>query len=223
VQAQRPFAQGFSMLVNYAYQTEEQTEFFDDRAMFARQLTWRPLPIARHRFNHAITWQVPVGKGRRFLRDAPLGVELALGGWQLTTTNRWYSGRQLIFGQNLRVSGSPKLDNPTFGRWFDTSVFSALPQGTATDPASVARTNPWTYDGVVGPGTGQVDATLSKAFRIREGWKVEFRVETYNAFNQINWDNPIVDFNNTANFGKVIGKRPGYIGREVQYGFKLTF
>ncbi|HMV85299.1 MAG TPA: hypothetical protein PLD20_06940 [Blastocatellia bacterium] len=153
VQAQRPFFKGLSLLVNYAYQTEEQTEFFDDRAMYARELTWRPLPIAKHRFNHAVTWEIPVGKGRWLLKNAPTAADLAIGGWQLTTTNRWYSGRQLIFTQNLWVSGSPKLDNPTFGRWFDTSVFSALPAGTTTDPASVARTNPHTYDGVVGPGT----------------------------------------------------------------------
>jgi hypothetical protein len=226
VQAQRPFAQGLSMLVNYAYQTEKQTEFFDDRAMYARELTWRPLPIARHRFNHAVTWEIPVGKGRWLLKDAPLGVDLALGGWQLTTTNRWYSGRQLIFNQNLIVSGSPKVDKPTLGpagAWFDKSVFAPLPTTTDTNaPANIRRTNPWTYDGVVGPGTSQVDMTLSKAFRIHEGWKFEFRVEGYNVANHINWDNPIVDFNN-ANFGKVISKRPGYIGREVQYGFKLTF
>ncbi|MFN0121680.1 MAG: hypothetical protein ACKV2V_14400 [Blastocatellia bacterium] len=63
---------------------------------------------------------------------------------------------------------------------------------------------------------------MSKAFRFHERYKFEFRVEGYNAFNQINRDNPIVDFNN-ANFGKVISKRPGYIGREIQYGFRLTF
>jgi hypothetical protein len=225
VQAQRPFTQGFSMLVNYAYQTEEQTEFFDDIATFKREFTWRPLAIARHRFNHAITWAIPVGKGRFFLKDAPAAVDVALGGWQLTTTNRWYSGRQLIFTQNLIVSGSPKLDNPTLGpsgAWFNKAVFSALPQGTTNDPASVRRTNPYTYDGVVGPGTGQVDLTLSKGFRIREGWKFEFRVEAYNAFNQLNWDNPVVDFNN-PNFGQVINRRAAYIGREIQYGFKLTF
>lgn len=225
VQAQRPFAQGISLLVNYAYQTEQQTEFFDDRAMFARELTWRPLPIAKHRFNHAVTWEIPVGKGRWLLKNAPTGVDWAVGGWQLTTTNRWYSGRQLVFSQNLIVSGSPKISNPTLGpngAWFDKSVFAALPTGTTNDPASVRRTNPWTYDGVVGPGTSQVDMTLSKAFRFRERYKFEFRVEAYNAFNQINWDNPVVDFNN-ANFGKVISKRPGYIGREIQYGFKLTF
>ncbi len=222
VQAQRPFFKGLSLLVNYAYQREAQTEFFDDRAMYARDLTWRDLPIARHRFNHAVTWEIPVGKGRWLLKDAPTAVDLAVGGWQLTTTNRWYSGRQLIFSQNLIVSGSPKVDNPTFDRWFDKSVFAALPAGTTNDPASVRRTNPWTYDGLVGPGTSQVDVTMSKAFRFRERYKFEFRVEAYNAFNQINWDNPVVDFNN-ANFGKVISKRPGYIGREIQYGFKLSF
>jgi hypothetical protein len=225
VQAQRPFAQGLSLLVNYAYQTEEQTQFFDDRAMFARDLTWRPLAIAKHRFNHALTWELPFGKGRWLLKEAPTAVDWVVGGWQLTTTNRLYSGRQLIFTQNVRVSGSPKLSKPTLGAsgaWFDKSVFSALPQGTNSDPLSVARTNPYTYDGVVGPGTHQLDMTLSKGFRFRERYKFEVRVEAYNAFNEINWDNPVVDFNNT-NFGKVISKRPGYIGREIQYGFKLTF
>ncbi len=221
-QAQRPFAKGLSLLVNYAYQREAQTEFFDDRAAYARQFTWRDLPIARHRFNHALTWELPIGKGRLLLKNAPTAVDLAVGGWQLTTTNRWYSGRQLIFSQNLIVNGNPKISNPTFGRWFDTSVFAALPAGTSADPASTPRKNAWTYDGLVGPGTSQVDMTLSKAFRLKERYKFEIRVESYNAFNQINWDNPIVDFTN-SNFGKVISKRPGYIGREIQYGFKLTF
>jgi hypothetical protein len=223
VQAQRRFSKGLSVLVNYAYQREATTEFFDDRAQFARELTWRGQPSARHRFNHALTWALPVGRGRSLLRDAPKGVDLALGGWQLTTTNRWYSGRLLQFNQNLIVTGSPKLAHPTRDKWFDTSVFSALPPGTSSDPANTVRTNPWTYNGVVGPGTMQFDMTMSKSFRLTEsGIKFEVRVESYNVFNQLNWDNPVVDFNN-ASFGKVISKRPGYTGREVQYGLKLTF
>jgi hypothetical protein len=218
IQAQRPFFKGLSFLVNFAYQREAQTEFFDDRATFARVFEWRDLPAARHRVNHAVTWELPVGRGRWLLRDAPRGVDLAIGGWQLTTTNRWYSGRKLQFGQSLIVSGSPKLDNPTFGKWFDTSVFSRVPDADRNVP----RSNPWNFDGLVGPGTHQLDMTLSKSFRMTERFKFEVRVEAYNAFNQINWDNPVVDFNNT-NFGKVISKRREYIGREIQYGFKLTF
>ena len=222
LQAQRPFFKGLSVLVNYAYQREATTEFFDDRAQFTRTLTWRDSPSARHRFNHALTWELPFGKGRWLLNDAPKVVDMTLGGWQLTTTNRWYSGRLLQFTQNLIVSGNPKLDTPTFDRWFDASVFARIPTGTTADPANTARTNPYTYKGLIGPGTSQTDMTLSKSFKLTERFKFEVRAEAYNAFNHLNWDNPIVDQTN-VNFGKVINRRPGYIGREVQYGFKLSF
>ncbi len=225
LQAQRPFVKGMSLLVNYAYQREATTEFFDDRAVFARDLTWRNSASARHRFNHALTWELPFGKGRWLLSDAPKVVDMTLGGWQLTTTNRWYSGRLLQFGAQLIVLGNPKIDNPTTGlngRWFDPTVFAQIPTGTNADPARIPRTNPYTYDGLVGPGTAQTDMTLSKSFRLTERFKFEIRAEAYNAFNQINWNNPILDQTN-VNFGKVIDRRPGYIGREIQYGFKLSF
>jgi len=222
-QAQRPFYKGLSLLVNYAYQREASTEFFDDLATFAGDLTWRYRGDSpRHRFNHALTWELPVGRGRWLLKNAAKPVDLALGGWQLTTTNRWYSGRILQFNQNLIVSGNPKLDHPTHDRWFDKSMFAALPKGTDNDPANTVRKNPWTFDGLVGPGTSQTDMTLSKAFKLSERFKFEVRVEGYNVFNNLNWDNPVVNFND-ANFGKVVSKRAGYIGREIQYGFKLSF
>jgi hypothetical protein len=217
-QAQRPFFKGLSLLAAYAYQREARTEFFDDRATFARQFEWRYLPASRHRFNHALTWELPVGQGRWLLRNAPKSIDLAVGGWQLTTTNRWYSGRLLQFTQSLIVNGNPKLKNPTRDKWFDTSAFSRLPDSDRNVP----RSNPYNYDGLVGPGTSQTDMTLSKSFKLTERFKLEARVEAYNAFNQINWDNPVVDFN-SANFGKVISKRAEYIGREIQYGFKLSF
>ena len=218
LQAQRPFFKGLSFLVAYAYQREARTEFFDDRAEFARDYSWRFLPSARHRLNHVLTYQIPVGKGRWLLPNARGVKQGVAGGWQLTTTNRWYSGRLLQFGQSLSVSGTPLLDSPERGRWFNTGVFARLPDADRNVP----RSNPYTYDGVKGPGTSQTDMTLSKSFAITERVKLEARIESYNTFNQLNWDNPIVDFNNT-NFGKVINKRAEYIGREMQFGIKLSF
>ncbi len=101
-------------------------------------------------------------------------------------------------------------------------MFARIPTGTTTDPASTARSNPYNYDGLVGPSTSQTDMTLSKSFKLTERFKFEVRAEAYNAFNHLNWDNPILNQTN-ANFGKVINRRPGYIGREIQYGFKLSF
>ena len=135
--------------------------------------------------------------------------------------SRFYTGRLLQFTTSLIVNGNPKLAHPTRDNWFDTSVFSAVPDlGTAF--GNTRRTNPWTFPGLVGPKTFQTDATLSKSFRLMEKIKLEARLEVYNLTNRINWDNPVLTFGN-ANFGKVTSKRGEYVGREVQYGLRLVF
>jgi len=229
VQAQRPFAKGLSVLVAFAYQREQTQEFFDDFATYSRTFEWRDTDTPRRRLTTAISWDIPVGKGRWLLKDAPRGVDMVLGGWTFTMTTRLYSGRPLFFNQNLIVDGNPKLDNPTQSRWFDTSMFHALPTATgtaaqinATPPNLHRRDNPWTFPGVEGPGIWQTDMTVSKSFSLTERFRLEVRAESYNVFNHINFANPIVDFT-SANFGKVTTKLVAYNGREVQYGLRLVF
>jgi len=224
IQAQRPYAKGVSVLFAYAYQQEQTQEFFDDLATFARRFEWRDTDSPRHRFTSAVRWDLPFGKGRTYLNSAPTAVDMALGGWSLTTTTRIYSGRPLFFTQNLIVDGDPKINNPTNAMWFDTSKFHQVP--TSTDPTLPPnlhrRDNPWTYPGLNGPGVWQTDGTLSKSFNITERFKLEVRVEAYNLFNRVQLANPTVDFT-SANFGKVTTKLVAYNGREVQYGLRLVF
>jgi hypothetical protein len=219
-QVQQPAYKGLIFTVAYAYNNEETKEAFDDLELYNRQFTWIPTDAAKHRFTNVITWDIPVGKGKAFLGNAPKVVDYILGGWRLSNTSRYYSGRLLRFGfgTKLNVSGNPVLKNPTNDRWFDTSVFSAVNETVQLQK----RTNPWTFKGLVGPSTFQTDATLTKSFKINENIKLEARLEVYNVLNNINWENPILTFGNT-NFGKVIGKRGAYVGREVQYGLRLTF
>ncbi|HEV7473194.1 MAG TPA: TonB-dependent receptor [Pyrinomonadaceae bacterium] len=230
IQAQRPFAKGLSVLVAFAYQREQTQEFFDDFATYAREFEWRDTDTPRRRLTSAVSWDIPVGKGRSLLNDAPRGVDMVVGGWTFTTITRLYSGRPLFFTQNLIVDGNPKLDKPTQAKWFDTSKFHALPtttnaNGTVNnnDPPNLhRRDNPWTFPGVEGPGIWQTDMTLSKSFRLTERFRLEVRAESYNVFNHVNLANPTVDFN-SANFGKVTTKLVAYNGREVQYGLRLVF
>ncbi|HWW77530.1 MAG TPA: hypothetical protein VNZ44_19160, partial [Pyrinomonadaceae bacterium] len=227
IQAQRPFSKGLSVLVAYAYQREQTQEFFDDFATYARQFEWRDTDTPRHRLTSAVSWDIPVGRGRWLLKDAPKAVDFVLGGWQYTTTTRIYSGRPLFFNQNLIVDGNPRISNPQKGPqglWFDITKFHQLPTSTnANDPVNLhRRDNPWTFPGLVGPTTWQTDMTLSKGFHLTERFRLEARVESYNAFNRINWDNPTVDFTN-ASFGKVTRKLVAYNGREMQYGLRLVF
>lgn len=218
LQLQRPHYKGLSFMVSYAINHEETTEFFDDIAQYNGQFQWRDTNAPRHRFTNVFTWDIPIGKGQWLLSDAPAAVDYVLGGWKLTNTSRYYTGRKLAFSQSLIVSGNPVLKNPTNGQWFNTSVFSAVP----TASTSVLRTSPWDFQGLYGPSTFQTDATLSKAFKIREGMKIEARLEVYNLTNTVNWDNPNTTFGN-VNFGKVTAKRAQYVGREVQYGVRFVF
>jgi hypothetical protein len=224
IQAQRPFTKGLSLLVAFAYQSEQTQEFFDDLATYARRFEWRDTDTPRQRLTSALTWELPVGRGRMLLKDAPKAVDMVLGGWQFTTTTRIYSGRPLFFSQNLIVDGNPKLSHPTSSMYFDTTKFHALP--TSTDPSLppnlIKRSNLWTYAGLVGPGVWQSDMTLNKSFRLTERFKLEVRGEAYNVFNRLQLANPTVDFT-SANFGKITQKLVAYNGRELQYGLRLVF
>ncbi|MEJ7711779.1 MAG: hypothetical protein WKF84_18410 [Pyrinomonadaceae bacterium] len=47
----------------------------------------------RHIINANVVYQLPIGRGQRFLSGAPSAVNAILGGWQLTNVVRWNSGR----------------------------------------------------------------------------------------------------------------------------------
>jgi hypothetical protein len=224
VSMQRPFTKGLSVFAAYAYQHEQTQEFFDDLATYARRFEWRDTDIPRQRFTTAVSWDIPIGKGRSYLNSIPTAADYIIGGWTLTTSTRIYSGRPLFFTQNLIVTGNPKISNPTTTKWFDTSMFSQVP--TSTDPALPPnlhkRDNPWTYPGLYGPGIWQSDLTLNKSFKITERFKLETRFEAYNLFNRLQLANPTVDFT-SANFGKITTKLVAYNGREIQYGLRLVF
>jgi hypothetical protein len=114
----------------------------------------------------------------------------------------------------MAVNGDPRVEDPTNDRWFDTSVFAA-------QPAFTPRTNPVYFDGLNGPGAWFVDMTMTKSFPVGR-YRVEARLEAYNALNHIVWDQPDTTFG-SANFGKVTRKRVDSYGREIQVGLRLVF
>ena len=219
---QRPFTKGLSFLAAYAWNRERRQEWFDDRAQYEVLTSggesgweWRPTDSPVHRMTAAVTWQIPVGKDQRFLSAMPTALDLLVGGWQFTTTGRYYSGRLLLFSNSYVVSGDPKIDNPTRDRWFDTSKFAVV-------PAFTPRSNPWYFDGLTGPSVFMADMTLTKMFEVSSKYRMEARVEAYNAFNNIVWDNPDLVLS-SSNFGKVTRKRLAFSGREFQVGLRFIF
>jgi len=223
IRAQRPFTRGISFLAAYAWNREEREEWFDDIAQYEvfqsngeQGWEWRTTDLPVHRMTAAVTWQLPIGRDRAFLSDLPTALDAIAGGWQLTTTARLYSGRPLFFNQSLVVDGDPSLDDPTNDMWFDTSKFRGL------QDQFTPRNSPWVFDGLDGPGVFLMDMTLNKSFSLTQRYRIEARLEAYNALNNIIWDNPEVNVSN-PNFGKVTRKRLAWSGREVQFGLRFLF
>ena len=222
IRLQRPFVKGLSFVASYGYSNEKIQQMYDDIAQYKVLRTkgkdgwfWEPVQnVPRHRFTAAVTWQIPVGRDRRFGSTMPAALDAVLGGWQYTLSNRTYSGRPLIFG-NYLVSGNPKLDSSNRGKWFDTSKFAVADSYTP-------RSNPTNYPGLNGPGWTITDMTLTKMFNITSRYRVEARVEAYNALNNIIWDTPDLTLA-SANFGKVTRKRVDGNGRELQVGLRFIF
>jgi hypothetical protein len=223
LRAQRPFVKGLSFLASYAYNYERRQEWFDDLAQYKVLKSngkdgweWRPTAdVPVHRFTAAVTWQIPVGKGKAFGSNMPTALDYVIGGWQYSLATRLYSGRPLLFTTSYLVTGNPKLDNPTRDKWFDTSMFSLA-------DAYTPRNNPYYYKGLNGPGWTVTDMTLSKMFSLGGRYRLEARIEAYNTFDQILWDNPDLTIS-SSNFGKVTRKRVDGNGREIQIGIRFMF
>jgi len=96
--------------------------------------------------------------------------------------------------------GNGTLANPTVNQWFDVSAFTAPNAGTLGNSGR---------DILRGPRYVDVDLSLAKEFRIREGMNLEVRADAFNAFNhpQLALPNSTLgspsagQITNTTNFG----------------------
>jgi outer membrane receptor protein involved in Fe transport len=224
VRLQRPFTKGISFLVAYAFQRDRWQNWLGDTEQFEVLTSngeegweWQPVnpTLPEHRMTGAFSWEIPVGRGRAWGTDMPIALDYVIGGWQYSAAARIYSGRPVLFTNAMLVTGDPKIDNPTRDQWFDTSVFAAQPSFTP-------RTNPVYFDGLNGPGSWFADMTMTKAFPLGSSYRLEARVEAYNVFNHIVWDQPNTTFG-SGTFGKVTTKRTDSSGREIQVGVRFVF
>src|SRR6185436_9164557 len=182
IKAQRPFGNGFTFVFGYNYNRERREEFYDELDRFNNQLTYQDGPNARERVTLGAVYELPVGRNRLVLSNAPRAVDAVLGGWSVSGIYTYNSGGFLRFGSAI-VSGDPSLDNPTRERMFDTSKFTR-------QPAFTRRNNPLQYSGVTGPGYKDLDLTLAKTRAITERVKLEIRMEAYNFTNSFMGANP---------------------------------
>ena len=176
-----------------------------------------------HIFAASTGYELPVGKGRRFLANAGSIANGIVGGWQLQAIAGYRSGLPFtptisrdvanigVGGQRPNRVGSGTLDNPTIDAWFDKSAFVVPANFTFGDsgPGILRSDHQW-----------NLDLSLFKRFGLRNGRTLEFRAEAFNVPNAVYFSAPNTNVDTTAG-GRVTSTSNQ--ARQVQFGLKYVF
>jgi Carboxypeptidase regulatory-like domain/TonB dependent receptor len=254
LRANKRFSNGLSLLANFT--GEKETDDSAAPVTFVGQVSstrinqynpraeWAvgPQDISRV-FSAGYVYELPLGRGKNMLNSGVLAY--VAGGWEASGIIRWTTGTPVVIagvgdptgifagignGERPLWNGkSAKLSNPTHGEWFNTSVFSTLPQFTIGNA-------PRTIPNVRNPGLSNSDLSFSKNnyFGADNRFNAQFRVDLFNAFNHPRWgapDSNVNDCDHDANgncidnanlhFGKVTSVRNS--ARQIQLAMKFIF
>ena len=175
------------------------------------------------RFIVSPIYELPVGKGRQFWSGAGRFADLIVGGWQV---EGWYeaeSGPPLGFGNALFIGDIHDItlpeDQRKAQRWFNTNA--GFVRDSRLQLANNIITFPTRFSNVRADGVNNFDLAVSKYFRVREGWRLQFRMETFNTLNHVEFASPNTN-PTAAAFGTVTAEN-GHGQRQVTFALKLLF
>lgn len=187
----------------------------------------------RHAFKGYVAYQVPFGKGRRFL-NGNRALDEVVGGWQISATvvlqtgnpftvysdqANWTQAGSVFPDWNPGVSWKPS--NQSIHNWYNSGAFLRPADGTF---GNVRRNS------LYGPGMNVFNMSAAKSFVVpwREGISVEFRADAQNVFNHPSFGNPSTGLGGSDGEGTaytsasaISGTTVG--GRNLQIALRVSF
>jgi len=172
------------------------------------------------RFIGGAVYDLPLGHAARGLRRT------FLAGWESSGILEMMDGYPLAFSNTPNITNSlgggsrpnrvpgvsPFLSNPTPQEYFNTAAFKAPPAYTFGNDS---RTEPQ----LRAPGWVTLDFSVLKNFPLGETRSLQFRAESYNLPNHVNFEAPNTTLG-TAQFGEILS---AWEPRRIQFGLKLVF
>jgi hypothetical protein len=203
------------------------------------------LTTPTHRFTSAMTYELPLGRERRWLSRLPPALDAAIGHWQISLVGYVQSGGHLTptitvpdpTGTRFTSTASrplvtirpdqirdPALGDPGVARWYDTTAFAAPPIGRF---GSARRGS------IEGPGLNLWHLGLHKRVRLSDrpgGAALRVDLTATNVFNRAQYAAPNVNVtptNAAAGTITAVGGTAGFIQqagmRAMQLGVRLEF
>src|SRR3984893_1236211 len=208
--------------------------------------------IRRFVFNLNSVYELPFGKGQRFVKNPSRVLDYVVGGWQLSGLGTWESGvpftpSYLNCGKDedtgpcrANLVGNASVPNPSAKAWYATAPAGTSGTGCLATTVATAELNtngctrgPWsrpqpgTFGNVArnsffGPHFFNADASLSKNFLITEKLHGQFRAELFNAFNHVNLGQPNAQVDSPT-AGQIFAIAGLSQMRKWQFGLRMNF
>ncbi len=182
-------------------------------------------------------WQIPVGRGQKFLGTTNKIVDAVIGGWQVSGIFQYRRGWE---------SGTDNSNWDTNLNWSNFAELSAVPKtkvgrnitaldgrtgpGMFANPTAAFALFGYSYTGTAGNGRNviaappftNVDMGLGKRFKMpyKESHTIQFRLEAFNATNTTHFGPASADPGDPTDFGKIL---TAVNPRVVQFALRYEF
>jgi hypothetical protein len=176
-----------------------------------------------------VVWEIPVGKGRRYMSNSNPVLNGVLGGWQLywigylesghffspTYSGSDRSNTNTVGGlPNRLCDGNLPSDKRSVTHWFDASCFAPPTPGTLGNSGAFV---------LEGPGYNNQNISIAKTFAITERFHFTFTASASDAFNHPNFYLPAANISVPGSVGRISSMVDGAASRQVELRGRLQF
>jgi len=241
VKVEKRFAQGASILGSYTWSklisdTDTLTAWLEPGGGMGVQ-NWNDLKSEKsvtlydtpQRAVISFIYDLPFGKGKKFLAGNGGAVDRLVGGWGVNGITTFQSGNPLSMAMAVNTTnsqGGGQRPNSTgssakttgaaqgrLNRWFNATAFTPAP---AFQFGNVARS----LTDVRSHGIANYNFSIFKNTQINERFGLQFRTEIFNLFNRVQFGYPGTQLGNPQ-FGVISGQYND--PRLVQFALRLQF
>jgi hypothetical protein len=181
------------------------------------------------RWTTSFSYDLPFGKGKKFVNGGNIIVSNVVGGWSVNATSIFQTGFPLQISQSKNFNSSfgyaSQRPNAT-GISPATSGSLEARLGDYINPAAFSQAAEFTFGNLGrtiplrGPGQANWDMSIFKTFTIKERIKSQFRFEALNALNTPLFYAPNTSFGSST-FGQIT--QQANFSRELELALRFAF
>jgi hypothetical protein len=236
-QLQRRFSQGLGLTINYTWSKALNYGDASDWSPAIQALPYISMSRApagfdrTHNLQIMNQWQLPFGKGKRWLASQNRVVDAIVSGWQTNSLISVMSGSPFTVyaSGNLNMPGSTQTADqvkPNVTRLGGTGTGTPFYDPSAYADVLSPRLGTSGFNSLRGPGLVNWDFGVTREFSITERLKLQFRMESFNFTNTPHMGLPDSDVTSDE-FMAITGvtnlAREGIDERQFRFGLRLQF